>query len=60
MVKTMNVDNERLKDIQVFKAAYYKELEKADTISDCLMLEHKINELEAEELEILKRFDVIV
>ena len=56
----MNVDNNRLKDIQVFKAAYYKELEKADTISDCLMLEHKINELEAEELEILKRFDVIV
>lgn len=56
----MNVDNERLKDIQIYKNAYSKELEKAETIEDCLNIQNKIDELETEEKDILARFDVII
>ena len=56
----MNMDNERLREIQIFKAAYLNELNKADTIGDCLILQDKLDELDHEEKEILKRFDVIV
>ena len=54
----MNLDNERLRDIQRFKAVYGKELDKADTIEDCLILQGKIDELENEEKQILERFKV--
>lgn len=56
----MNLDNQRLKDIQRFKTVYTNELLKADTISDCILFQSKIDELEAEEKEILKRCDVIL
>lgn len=54
----MNVDNKRLQDIQLFKKIYYKELSKADTITDCLNIQSHIDELEKEEAEILRRCDV--
>ena len=55
----MNLDNQRLKDIQIFKSMYHKQLKKADTISDCLMIQKHIDRLEKEEAEILKRCDVL-
>lgn len=55
----MNLDNQRLREIQRFKNAYANELEKADTISDCIILKNKIDELEKEELEILIRCDAL-
>lgn len=54
----MNMDNQRLKDIQIFKKIYYRELDKANTISDCLTIQAHIDELETEEKEILSRCDV--
>lgn len=54
----MNFDNQRLKDIQLFKKIYYKEFEKAETVSDCVNIRAHIDELEKEEKEILERFDV--
>ena len=56
----MNMDNQRLLEIQREKQAYSKLLAKADTISDCLTYRNKLDELETEETEILKRFDVII
>ncbi len=54
----MNADNQRLKEIQIFKNIYYHELHKADTITDCLNIQNHIDELETEEKEILSRCDV--
>lgn len=54
----MNADNQRLKDIQIFKKIYYAELHKADTITDCLNIQAHIDSLEKEEKEILSRCDV--
>ena len=55
----MNIDNRRLREIQREKAAYADRLEQADTINDCLIYQGKIDCLEREEKEILKRYDVI-
>ena len=49
----MNMDNQRLKEIQLFKNAYGNELVKAESIEDCLIIQSKIDELEKEEIEIL-------
>ena len=53
--KTMNIDNQRLKDIQAFKGFYGKKMRKADTIEEALEYETRIKELETEETEILER-----
>lgn len=55
----MNQDNSRLREIQIFKAAYQHKLNTSDSISECLILQEHIDELTREEKEILERFDVI-
>ena len=54
----MNLDNQRLLEIQREKHLYSSLLEKADTISDCLEYQSRIENLELEETEILKRCKV--
>ena len=54
----MNIDNRRLKEIQRQLKAYHTLLEFSD-ISESLMYQSKIEELEKEEKEILKRCDVL-
>ena len=54
----MNQDNQRLKEIQQFLTVYYKELERCDTITECLVLQDHIDELEKEQKQILERCDV--
>ena len=56
----MNADNQRLKEIQVFKLAYGNELSRAETIEDCLILQSKIDMSEKEEIEILRRCNIEV
>lgn len=56
----MNLDNRRLKEIQAEKLVWQDQLSKCETISDCLAFQGKIDILEKEELEILKRCDVNV
>ena len=51
----MNKDNQRLREIQEFKNAYHKEMDKSETISDCMTIQKHIDELEKEEKEILAR-----
>lgn len=54
----MNLDNQRLMEIKREKHLYSSLLEKADTISDCLEYQSRIESLETEEIEILKRCKV--
>ena len=54
----MNQDNNRLKEIQLFKCAYANELEQTETIEDSLRIQAHIDELEKEEKEILERTGV--
>lgn len=56
----MNQDNRRLTEIQREKLVWKDQLEKCETISDCLAYQGKIDILEKEEKQILKRSDVIV
>ena len=56
----MNLDNRRLKEIRQEKRVWKDQLEKADSISDCLTYKGKLEILENEEKEILKRSDVII
>lgn len=56
----MNLDNQRLKEIKEMLSVYYHELNKSDSISDCLMIQNHIDELETEEKQILERCDVII
>ena len=56
----MNMDNRRLKEIQAEKLVWQDQLQKCDTISDCLAFQGKIDILEKEEKQILKRSDVNV
>ena len=51
----MNKDNRRLKDIQLYKEAYAMEMDKAETIADCITIQKYISDLEKEEKEILER-----
>lgn len=55
----MNIDNRRLREIQRDLVFYNKRLKEAETISDSLIYQGKIEILEKEEKEILKRYDVI-
>jgi len=54
----MNLDNRRLLEIQKEKRLFKSLLDKADTISDCLTYQGKLDILENEEKDILKRCDV--
>ena len=56
----MNIDNAHLREIQLFKSAYGNELERAESIEDCFLIQSKIDELETEEKEILRRCSVEV
>jgi len=56
----MNMDNRRLKEIQQEKIVWQDQLDKAKTKSDYLAFQGKIEILEKEEKEILKRCDVHV
>ena len=56
----MNMDNRRLKEIQQEKLVWQDQLDKAKTKSDYLAFQGKIEILEKEEKEILKRCDVNV
>ena len=56
----MNPQNRRLKEIQSEKLVWQDQLDKATSISDCLTFRGKIEILENEEKEILKRNDVII
>lgn len=54
----MNLDNRRLLEIQKEKRLFKSLLDKADTISDCLAYQGKLELLNNEEKEILERCDV--
>ena len=56
----MNIDNRRLREIQTEKRLYQRLLDESEKISDCLIYQGKIECLENEEKDILKRYDVIV
>lgn len=56
----MNIDNRRLREIQREKRVYQDQLDKSESISDCLIFQGKIECLENEEKDILKRYDVIL
>ena len=55
----MNLDENRLKEIQREKRSYYTLLEKAESISDCITYKARIDELDKEEIDILKRCDAL-
>jgi len=56
----MNLDNERLKEIQQLKKGYADNRDKAQSMHDMFKYQHMIDEIEKEETEILKRNDVII
>ena len=56
----MNIDNRRLREIQSELVFYHQRLKEAETISDSLIYQGKIDILEKEEQDILNRYDVIV
>ena len=56
----MNVDNQRLKEIQQLKKSYAKNRDKAESMYDMFKYQHMIEEIEKEEIEILERNDVIL
>ena len=55
----MNIDNRRLREVQMELKAYHELLNNSETISDCLIYQGKIEALEKEEANILARYDVI-
>lgn len=54
----MNLDNTRLRDIQILKRGYRCKMEEADNMHDMFHYMEKIDELTLEEKEILSRCDV--
>jgi len=56
----MNIDNRRLREIQIELKSYRNLLENADTFSDCLIYQGKIESLEREEKQILERNGAII
>lgn len=54
----MNLDNRRLTEIQKEKKLYKTLLNKAESISDCITYQGRLEVLEDEEKQILKRCDV--
>ena len=55
----MNLDNQRLVEIQLLLTGYYNELKKADSIEDSLKIMEHIDELETEQASILKRCNAL-
>jgi hypothetical protein len=51
----MNINNRRLKEIQNEKHFFKQLLDKSETISDCLAYQGKLDILENEEKEILRK-----
>ena len=56
----MNQDNRRLEQIQREKLVWQDQLSKCESISECFAFQGKLDILEKEEKEILKRSDVYV
>lgn len=56
----MNIDNRRLREIQREKMVYQDRLKQSETISDSLIYQGKLESLEREEKDILKRYDVVI
>ena len=56
----MNPENRRLKEIQAEKLVWKDQLSKCESISDCLAYQGKIDILEEEEKQILRRCDIDV
>lgn len=56
----MNMDNRRLTEIQQYKNAYTRLMDKSETFHEIEEYNRKIQELEKEEKEILERCDVII
>jgi len=56
----MNSDNRRLREIQQEKKVWQDQLNKCESISECFAFQGKLDILEKEEKEILKRCDVNV
>ena len=56
----MNMDNQRLKEIQQFKKGYARNRDKATSMFDMFKYQHMIEEIEKEEIEILNRNEVIL
>lgn len=56
----MNQDNKRLNEIQLLKKGYECKMLEAPTMTEAFEYQKKWKELEVEEKEILKRFDVII
>lgn len=56
----LNIDNRRLREIRREKRVYQDRLEKAETISDSLIYQGKLDILNREEKQILARYDVII
>ena len=55
----MNIDNRRLREIQLEKRIYTNLLNESEKISDCLIYQGKLDCLNREEKDILQRSDVI-
>ena len=55
----MNIDNRRLREIQREKLFYQDRLEKTNDDKDSLIYKGKLECLEKEEKDILKRYDAI-
>ena len=56
----MNLDNRRLREVQIAKRAYQRLLDETDSISECLIYQGKLECLSREEKQILERYDVII
>ena len=56
----MNIDNQRLKEIQILKHAYGIKVLASESKEEVEHYYQKIDELTYEETEILKRSDVII
>ena len=56
----MNIDNRRLREVQRQIKAYHTLIDSDADIQERLIYQGKIEALEREEKEILKRYDVIV
>ena len=54
----MNLDETRLKEIQVFLKAYHTILDNTESITESLNIQSKIDALETEQNEILRRCKV--
>ena len=57
--RKMNIDNRRLREVQILITAYHERLDQAETENEKQIYQGKIQALEREEKQILARYDVI-